>query len=196
MIEVELPDGTIVEFPAGTSNETIRSALQKKFSAPAVSNDGPPIITPEQAQAGVNRGQERTSGFLFGDDNPDNLNAGEALGTLLNIGGESMTLGLVGDEAAAKADELIGRGSYDERLQKYRNDESVAWRDHPALSMGAVMAPAAIPGLGIMKGAAAGASLPAKAIYSGILGGLAGGTYGFMEGEGGVDNRRTGKCRC
>lgn len=31
MIEVELPDGTIAEFPDGTPNETIKGALQKKF---------------------------------------------------------------------------------------------------------------------------------------------------------------------
>ncbi|WP_192356324.1 hypothetical protein [Mesorhizobium mediterraneum] len=30
-IEVELPDGTIAEFPAGTSHETMRTALQRKF---------------------------------------------------------------------------------------------------------------------------------------------------------------------
>lgn len=35
MIEVELPDGTIAEFPDGTSPDVMRSALQKRFSAPA-----------------------------------------------------------------------------------------------------------------------------------------------------------------
>ncbi|ASJ58995.1 hypothetical protein KEM44_21155 [Sinorhizobium meliloti] len=34
MIEVELPDGSVAEFPDGTSNDTIKSALQKRF-APA-----------------------------------------------------------------------------------------------------------------------------------------------------------------
>jgi hypothetical protein len=36
MIEVELPDGTIAEFPEGTSQDVIRSALQKRFSRPKV----------------------------------------------------------------------------------------------------------------------------------------------------------------
>lgn len=33
MIEVELPDGTIAEFPAGTSTEAIKQALSKRFAA-------------------------------------------------------------------------------------------------------------------------------------------------------------------
>lgn len=41
MIEVELPDGTIAEFPDGTPNEVIKGALQKRFGAAAgqVSDD-------------------------------------------------------------------------------------------------------------------------------------------------------------
>lgn len=35
MIEVELPDGTIAEFPDGTSNDVIKGALQKRFATPA-----------------------------------------------------------------------------------------------------------------------------------------------------------------
>lgn len=34
MIEVEMPDGTIAEFPDGTSQDVMRSALQKRFGAP------------------------------------------------------------------------------------------------------------------------------------------------------------------
>jgi hypothetical protein len=34
MIEVELPDGSIAEFPDGTTNDVIKGALQKRFGAP------------------------------------------------------------------------------------------------------------------------------------------------------------------
>jgi len=34
MIEVELPDGSVAEFPDGTSNEAIQGALRKRFAAP------------------------------------------------------------------------------------------------------------------------------------------------------------------
>lgn len=39
MIEVELPDGRIVEFPEGTSQDVMRQALQKLVPAPAPSAD-------------------------------------------------------------------------------------------------------------------------------------------------------------
>jgi hypothetical protein len=41
MIEVELPDGSIAEFPNGTGKEAIQSALQKKFGAPKAGNPVP-----------------------------------------------------------------------------------------------------------------------------------------------------------
>lgn len=34
MIEVEAPDGTIIEFPAGTSNDVIKGVMQKNFGGP------------------------------------------------------------------------------------------------------------------------------------------------------------------
>ena len=32
MIEVDLPDGSVAEFPDGTPPETIKAALQKRFA--------------------------------------------------------------------------------------------------------------------------------------------------------------------
>lgn len=40
MIEVELPDGTIAEFPDGTSRDVIKGALQKKFGNKSVISPG------------------------------------------------------------------------------------------------------------------------------------------------------------
>lgn len=41
MIEVELPDGTIAEFPDGTSQDVIKGALQKRFGAPRAAKETP-----------------------------------------------------------------------------------------------------------------------------------------------------------
>ena len=44
MIEVELPDGSVAEFPEGTSNDVIKSALAKRFPAktpPAKAGESP-----------------------------------------------------------------------------------------------------------------------------------------------------------
>lgn len=50
MIEVELPDGTIAEFPEGTPAETIKSALQKRFAPPAPTPAAAPAPDPAQAE--------------------------------------------------------------------------------------------------------------------------------------------------
>lgn len=44
MIEVEAPDGTIVEFPAGTSREVMRDALRRRFGAPQPSPEWQPDL--------------------------------------------------------------------------------------------------------------------------------------------------------
>lgn len=123
---------------------------------------------------------------LLGDDDPNTMNFGEKVGSLLNMGGEALTLGLVGDEAAAKADEMIGRGSYDERLAQYRGQEEQMRAEHPLISLGAEVAPAMLlPAVGIaQKG-----GIAAKAIKGALGGATAGGIYGFAEGEGGVGPR-------
>lgn len=101
---------------------------------------------------------------------------------MLNKAGESATGGLIGDEAAARFDQMIGRGDYQERLNLYREQEAQLDADHPGLSTvaaltGAVLGPGKVAkGINTIKGAAA----------------VAAGTSaveGFMEGEGGFENR-------
>jgi hypothetical protein len=113
MITVEMPDGTRVQFPDGTSRETMLSALREKF--PAQSND-PAAYTSEQyreaakkalaagdvaaAKRLIARGRAAESANkswgqwgkeqLFGDNDPSTMNAGEKLGTLLNMGGNAL----------------------------------------------------------------------------------------------------------
>lgn len=128
--------------------------------------------------------------FAVGDGDPAAESTGERFGrkaaTLMNMGGEALTLGLVGDEASAKADELIGRGSYDERLAQYRGQEEQMRAEHPLISLGAEVAPAMLlPAVGIaQKGSMLGKA--ARGFTGGVL---SGSTYGFMEGEGDLANR-------
>lgn len=60
MIEVELPDGTIAEFPEGTSNSVIQNALQQRF--------GEPVGTGEDSVRGLASGVARSipKGIDFG----------------------------------------------------------------------------------------------------------------------------------
>lgn len=117
------------------------------------------------------------------------MSPGEKAATWLNMGGEAMTLGGVGDEAAAGVDAALGRGSYDDRLQHYRANEKQMWQDHPVASFASQIAPAMLPGAGAAGLISKVPTVPRKMAAGGILGGAAGGAYGFMEGEGGKDNR-------
>ncbi len=57
MIEVELPDGTIAEFPDGTPNDVIKGALQKRF-APQAAPEQPGAVADSFSSfaSGVGRG--------------------------------------------------------------------------------------------------------------------------------------------
>jgi hypothetical protein len=126
---------------------------------------------------------------LLGDNDPATMNFGEKVGTFLNNAGESMTLGLVGDEAAGVADQLIGRGDYADRRDHYRGQQDQFAEENPVASFASVLAPALLPGGLAVKGVQAAKGLAAKSAVSAVSGGLGAGVYGFMEGEGGKDNR-------
>lgn len=53
MIEVQLPDGSIAEFPDGTSPDAMKAAIQKRFPPSASVVDGPPKIPPQFADLPV-----------------------------------------------------------------------------------------------------------------------------------------------
>lgn len=117
------------------------------------------------------------------------MSTGEKLATGLNNGGESLTLGLVGDEAAGAADALVGRGNYTERRDKYRADQERFREENPVASFASEMAPALIPGLGAASVAGKAATAGGKIARSALAGGVAAGIYGAAEGEGGLADR-------
>lgn len=117
------------------------------------------------------------------------MSPGEKLGTAMSNAGEAMTAGYVGDEAAAAFDAAIGRGSYDDRLAFYRDNQEQFREENPVLSFASEVAPAFIPGMGGAKLLATLTSRFGRAGAGAILGALYGTSYGFMEGEGGAENR-------
>jgi len=126
---------------------------------------------------------------LVGDDDPTSQNFGEKVGSLINKAGESLTFGLVGDEASAAAESALGLGGYDERRDHYRQQEDLLKEEHPVLALGAELAPAALPGVGAANLAMRGAGLGTKMARGGALGATQGGLYGFTEGEGDMESR-------
>lgn len=182
MQEIELPDGTILEFPASMSDADVAAAVQSYMG-------GTPSSPQQPTQQPTPRTWKDTivDNVVGRDDGVESF--GEQFATLLNMGGEGLSAGLVGDEAAAAADAAIGRGSYDERLGKYRADESRMWDKNPALAIGSQVAPALLPGGAIARGAMKIPTVLGKMAGAGALSGATGATYGFMEGEGDKDTR-------
>lgn len=125
---------------------------------------------------------------IIGDNDPTTQNTGEKIGSFLNKAGESMTLGLVGDEASAAVESLAPGVDYEDRRDHYRQQEEVLERDHPGAAMTAEIGGALLPALAT-GGLAAGATMPSTIARGAALGLGEGATYGFMEGQDGLEGR-------
>lgn len=174
MIEVELPDGSIAEFPDGTPPAAIKQALQRKFGAP------------ESAAASEFRGfasaatQDPAAGqyeALPGWQKPI-VAANDILNTTVN----GLTMGF-GDKAVAAARAPFTDKTYDEELAAQRgltqgSRERAGW----AGTVGEVAGAVALP----MKLASRGATLAGRLGTGTMTGakGLAART-GLMAAEGG-----------
>lgn len=221
-IEVEGPDGTIYEFPDGTSREVMADAMRRRFTksggidlrpregetgeqyrARIKANRAEVLAKPSEGHDSPSRGEfnRQIGGFAYrlGDNlvgyDDGVMSPGEKAATLLNMGGESLTGWLAGDEAAAAMDanlpDFLGgpRGTYEERLAFHRGNEAQMRAEHPVLSFGADVAPAFLTGAGLLGATSKLASPLSRVIGGGLAGGAMGGLAGFMEGEGGAGNR-------
>ncbi|QLB38231.1 putative internal virion protein/injection protein [Sulfitobacter phage phiGT1] len=165
-----------------------RQLAARQAQSRAQMPDAPGNTPSEQPTAVDTSFMGRAKDNVFGvDDGVQSV--GEKIAAFLNKGGESMTMGVVGDEAAAGLDSMIGRGGYEQRRDQYRQQEAQLEEENPMLSLGAdvggAMAGLALPGGIAMKGMGLGKRI----LASGAIGAAQGGLYGFMEGEGGLQAR-------
>ncbi len=186
MIEVELPDGTIAEFPDGTSPDVMRSALQKRFSAPQ--------SAPEDAAA-LQQMSQMTQGN-------GQQNQGSAFGRIVNSvdsamrgAADAMTFGFA-DELSALGQAATGLGGdfgdYSRNLSRERITQEVRDNYNPYSSNAGRVAGALGTGVGLAKSGASfagraldkGASLKRIATASAVDGALMGALQGFGSGEG------------
>ncbi len=130
---------------------------------------------------------------MFGDNDPNSLNRGEQFAAALNKGGEAMTMGVAGDEAAGMFDALLGRGSATERTQFHRNQENQLQEQSPGLALTAELGGALLgPGKGGAAFINAGRGAAARMGRGALVGAGAGGVYGAMEGENPQDRVQKG----
>ena len=111
---------------------------------------------------------------------------GEWLGSWLNRGGESMTLGLAGDELNAATYGMLPGRSYEGELERFRqNEENLGGLGRFSADIAGGVIPA-LAGVGVASSAP---TLMGAVGRGAALGAGAGATQGFMEGEGGLPNR-------
>lgn len=162
MIEVELPDGTIAEFPDGTSNDVIKGALQKRFAKQPDPRDS----FMGKVDSAV-RGAADTLSLGFADEIAAGLGTG---------------FGMLGDYDA----ELARQRGIDKADAEDRFGYRLGGQVSGGLASGAGLVKA-----GLSPAAAAiqsGWRLPGVALASGAEGALLSGAYGFGSGEG-LDDR-------
>jgi hypothetical protein len=158
-IDVKAPDGSIVRFPAGTSDETINGAMSKEFggakaaAAPAAADPPSTLQTIREAIHAPTRALEN--------------------GAFLGLGDRARALVDAGTEA------LSGKGfDYSTNLKREQGDTEQFAKDHPIASpvleaTGGVIAP-----LAVVKAAAAPATLGMKT----LAGAGAGAGVGAIQG--------------
>lgn len=103
MIEVELPDGAIAEFPDGTSPDVIKNALRKKFSPPQTVAGGKTDRERSWAETGMDALKSAGTGFVQGAVGLATLP--QDLGTML---GEKAT-GLIDRAMGVAPEEIAAR---------------------------------------------------------------------------------------
>ena len=162
-IHVQAPDGSVVQFPAGTADETITSVMAKEFGGPKAE---PPVGGPGK----TGKSQKTTLGEL------DNAVRSVANG---------VTFGLA-DRLAAKAGAVTGiggtEGDYGGNLANEQAKTEQYRKDQPLAATTTNVLGGAILPFGALGATAKGLTLGAKTLY----GGLTGGTIGALQGAGGT----------
>lgn len=155
-IQIGAPDGSIVEFPPGTSDDIIKTAMAKAYP--------PPTAAPAAAAAPGNGilgtiddyVRAAANGMTFGL--ADRFAAG--MGSATGIGGKS--------------------GDYAGNLQSEQGKTDQFATDHPIGSIAANVAGGAVVPIGAIGAAAKGASLGAKTLYGMGAGAGLGGLQGAL----------------
>lgn len=174
MIEVELPDGSIAEFPDGTPPETIKGALQKRFGAPQA----------PQPQEAAPAADPRYTGGIYGDGTGLFARAAKSIGAGADAIGSGLLFGW-DDEANAAIQTAGGMaGDYEARRSQLDADKARRREENPIASGVGELAGGLALGGGLAKGGLtlAGRSLPVVGRTGAAA--LEGGAYGGLYGAG------------
>lgn len=192
-IEVEAPDGSVVEFPDGTAPDVMKGAMQKRFGvkappAPAVNARPNPNVAAVGAQD-YDLGSEILNGMTFGT--LPNLQAG----VLAGVQGLKNAIGYDGPTVS---------DTYDRELKAAQDARREYRATHPFIAAAGDIAGGVLTGGGLAKSGATLVGREVSPLVARIFGGsqvvpklaagaVEGGGYsaaaGFGGGEGGFDQR-------
>lgn len=198
MIEVELPDGTIIEFPEGTTPEAMSRAIagmgvqeQPQYAANGVPmNAAAKAEIAARAKSGEMAQPRETAAMrdMNMQAEQDMRDPGALASAALGFN-QGVTFGF-GDEMAAAVQALSPDVTYDQALSANRALLDNAKFSRPITTGAAEVGGAIAPSL-LATGPAvlSRATLAGKAAVGGATGAAEGGLYGFGTGEGGFSER-------
>ena len=202
-IHIGAPDGSIVEFPAGTSDDTINAAMRKAYppsKGTTLNIEGRKVnvdnsflhLSPDQQNSTVDE-IAKSLRSAPGDEPKSTLQTvREAIHAPTRLLENGVFLGL-GDRARAGMGAIVGDGSYGDNLKKEQGETEDFQKAHPIASpiiegVGGAIAPA-----GAVAAASKGAGIGAKILYGTGAGGTIGGVRGALGSKDWTDVKQTGK---
>jgi hypothetical protein len=178
-IRIGAPDGTIVEFPAGTGDDVIRSVMAKSFPPPAAA---PTPAIDDPMGTGVTSSQPVQAQMPYGEQM---AHVGRALDNAVRLAANGATFGLA-DKFAGGMDAITGRAkSYDEGVKAQRAETETLRKASPGVALLAEAAGGLTSGAGLVKSGVTLAGRVGSGLFPRILGyGAEGAAYGAAHGAG------------
>lgn len=181
-IRIPAPDGTVVEFPANTSDDVIKKVMAENFPAK-------PAAAPASPAAPDGGGIVKTA-----DDLVRAAANGMTFGLADRLAAWASSKTGIGAQPRGLKDLVTGAGNdYDSNLaREWKRTDDFA-EAHPVVSMGTNMVGGAAVPLGVLGAAAKGASLGAKTLIGLVTGGTIGGAGGAISSRDWTDPWQVGK---
>lgn len=211
-ITVELFDGTRLEFPDGTDQSVIARVAKEQTASRKPAATGLPQevkdriaaakkvvaeggshwtgVSPERARE-ISLVDSMTEAAMKSGRQPGEPYDPGVFGAYMGNLAPGLTFGGA-DEIAAGIGSLFEDRSYDEILASLRAQDRQTEAQHPYASLAGKVTGALVPGGLVSKAVSAARTLPGMMAQGFGWGAAGGATQGFLEGEGGAENRLAG----
>lgn len=193
-IEVEAPDGSVVEFPDGTSDEVMAQAMHRTFGGPLPIDFSRPREEVRAAIAKLPYPEQKRAHDRWADERVRRIYAGSGFTPHSSLARGIPIVGSLLDEASAGIQGalhgLTGRGqTYDEALAEARAYERAAAAVNPAETAAGHLLGGIATGGPLLSRLTPAATLMGRIGQGTVLGAGLGAAEGFGSGEGSFGDR-------